>query len=126
MIDNEGKEYSECVVGNIIGNHYFGEDKEIRNGIKTLRAGAKVYCVFKYGGGGHERIVVMGLPRKSHQMIEIVIRTAYVKNFRVQKVYNPKILDFLKKHNAYNDPYCHFKSQQGLDSLNSLNVEIKE
>jgi len=126
MIDNEGKEYSECVVGNIIGDHYFGENKEIRNGIKTLRAGAKVYCVFKYGGMGHERIVVMGLPRKSHRMIEIVIRTAYVKNFRVQKVYDPKILEFLKKHNAYNDPYSHFISQEGLDSLNAQQIEIKE
>ncbi len=126
MIDKQGKEYIECVVGNIIGDHYYGESKEIRNGIKNFRAGAKVYCVFIYGGMGHENIVVFGLPRKSRRMIEIVIRTVYVKNFRVQKVYNPKILAFLKKHIDYIDSYAHFSSQEGLDYLNSQNIEIKK
>ena len=125
MIDSNGMEYMECVVGNIIGEHYYGEKKEIRTGIKNFRAGAKVYCVFMYGGMGHENIRVMGLPKNSFTMIDIVIRTAYIKNFRVQKVYDPKIIEFLKKyHNSNSNSY--FFSEEGLRSLNALNVEIKK
>ena len=36
MSDKFGIEYDECLVGNIIGNHYWGTDKEIKTGIKLF------------------------------------------------------------------------------------------
>jgi hypothetical protein len=99
MTDQNGIEYRECIVGNIIGNHYWGEKKEIKSGTKHFRAGTKVYCAFVYGGMGHEAIWVMGKPRKSFRMIEVVLRHEYIRNFRLQKVYAPYIIKFLDKHN---------------------------
>lgn len=124
MTDKEGNEYFECVVGNIIGRHIFGELHEIKNGTKHFRAGTKVYCVFMYGGMGHEEVRVMGKHRKSFRMIDIVIRTRYIKNFRVRKVYDPYVIDFLKKYPTSFDDF--YVSKEFLLRLNSLNVEIKE
>jgi hypothetical protein len=124
MTDKDGKTYLECVVGNIIGRHVFGEQREIKNGIKHFRAGTKVYCVFMYGGMGHEEVRVMGKHRKSFRMIDIVIRTHYIKNFRVRKVYDPYVIDFLKKYPTSFD--ASYESEEFLLYLNTLNIEIKE
>ena len=37
--DAEGKYYIECIVGNIIDKHYWGEQKEIRSGTKQKWVG---------------------------------------------------------------------------------------
>lgn len=100
MEDINGIEYEECIAGNIIGNQYWGEKKEIKNGTTHFRGGAKVYCLFVYGGMGNEFIRVMGKPRKSFRMIDVVIRATYIKNFRLQKVYEPQIIRFIQKHDA--------------------------
>ncbi|PTB97028.1 hypothetical protein C9994_04685 [Marivirga lumbricoides] len=42
--DTEKIESIWCLVGNIINEHYYGEEKEIRRRTKHLRPGAKVYC----------------------------------------------------------------------------------
>ena len=57
MIDENGEEYEECIVGNIIGDHYWGEKKEIKSGTKHFREGTKVYCLFLYGGMGDETLL---------------------------------------------------------------------
>ena len=124
MIDENKKEYAECVVGNIIDKHIWGEQKEIKRGTKHFRPGAKMYCVFMYGGMGHEQVRVFGKPRKAFRMIDVVIRTSYIKDFRLQKVYDPKVIAFLKKYHAS-------KAIEGigkpfLDSLNSSSAEMKE
>ncbi len=98
MIDEQGLPYQYCIVGNIIGAHYFGVEKEIKSGTKHFRAGTKVYCIFMYGGMGHERIMVLGKPRKSFRMVEVILDRKYIKNFRVQKVYAPRIIAFINKH----------------------------
>lgn len=45
---------------------------------------------------GHENILVIGNPRHSHRYIEVVIARKYAENFRIQKVYKPKILERMK------------------------------
>ena len=54
-----------CLVGNIVAEHEYGEDREIRWGNKQFRPGAKVFINLVYGGMGHERILVIGTPRHS-------------------------------------------------------------
>lgn len=98
MWDKNGILYRMCVVGNIIGDHYWGKNKERKNGTKHFRGGTKVYCIFMYGGNGHQRVRVLGKPRKSFKMIEIVIRTGYIKNFRIKRVYEPRIIAFIDKY----------------------------
>ena len=126
MKDNNSIQSQECFVGNIIGKHIWGVDKVIRNGTKHFRPGAKVYIVFMYGGMGNQHVRVLGKPRKSFRMIDVAIRTSYIKNFRLQKVCDPRVLAFLKKY-----PYYPLLTMSGtkefIDILNnSCSIEITE
>lgn len=86
------QEWQWCLVGNIVGEHKYGETDEIRYGNKQFRPNAKVYINLVYGGMGHESILVIGNPRHSRRYIEIAIARKYVENFRLQKVYKPAVL----------------------------------
>jgi len=115
--------HKACIVGNIIGKHYTGVDKAITSGTKQFSAGTKVYCVFMYGGMGHQHVRVYGKLRQSFRMIDVVIRTSHIKNFRLQKVYNPKVLAFLNKYSYY--PTFSVGGEAAfINSLNSSNDEI--
>lgn len=96
LIVNSNKnveEFRYILVGNIIDKHYYGENKEIKSGTKHFRAGAKVYLLPEYGGNGHKDIPVYGLPRKSHKKIHIVIRGSMIKNVRVNKTFDPQLIE---------------------------------
>lgn len=88
-------EWVYCIVGNIIEKHEFGENKEIKYGTKQFRPGAKVYCLphLGYGGTAYDQIVVMGKPRKQFRLIKIVMPRKYIANFRLQKVWDKRIID---------------------------------
>ena len=101
MKDENGVDFEYCIVGNIIGNHYWGEDKKIVSGTKYFSAETKVYCVFMFNGEGHEHIRVLGKKRKSFRMIDVVVRARYIKNRRLIKVYTPRILDYIRKYPRY-------------------------
>lgn len=92
-----GKEWQWCLVANIVKEHEYGEEHIIRYGNKQFRPNAKVYINLIYGGMGHERILVIGMPRHSSKYIEIVIARKYVHHFRVQKVFKPAVLKRMKK-----------------------------
>lgn len=85
-------EWQWCLVGNIVEQHEYGENHEIRYGTKQFRPKAKVYVNLVYGGMGHENILVIGRPRRTYKYIEVVTARRYVENFRLQKVYKPAIL----------------------------------
>jgi len=102
MKDQNGIEYEECVVGNVIGPHEWGKQHEIKYSTKYFSSGTKVYCIFMYSGMGNERIRVFGKARQSSRMIDIVISEAYIINRRIQKVYDKKVIRFLKKYAAVN------------------------
>lgn len=96
LIENSNKiveEFHFILIGNIIGKHYYGENKEIKSGTKHFRAGAKVYLLPEYGGNGHTDIPVYGLPRKSRKKIHVVIRGSMIKNVRVKKTFDPKLIE---------------------------------
>ncbi len=104
MKDENGNEYEECVVGNIICQHHYGTNKEIKSGTKHFSGGTKVYCLFIYGGPGHENIRVLGKKRKSFRMVDLIARADYIKNFRLQKVYSPRVINFINKYDCVADP----------------------
>ena len=112
--------YENSIVGNIIDRHIWGQEKRIQRGTKHFRPGTKVYCIFEFGGNGHEHIRVMGKPRKSSRLIDVVISTSLIKKFRMQKVYDPKIISFIKKHGG---PSAEYMAQWGFDGLNKTNAE---
>jgi len=94
-------EFLWCIVGNIVGEHFYGEHKEIKSGTKHFRPGAKVYCIPEFGGIAHESIPVIGKPRGSRAMINIVIPTKRIKNFRLQKVYSNSLFDKISEQSIY-------------------------
>ena len=90
------QEWQWCLVGNIAEKNEYGEEHTITYGNKQFRPNTKVFINLVYGGMGHERILVIGMPRHSSKYIEIVIARKYVCNFRVQKVFKPAVLKRMK------------------------------
>ena len=78
-----------CLVGNIVESHEYGEDHEIKIGTKQFSPGAKLF----QWGDGYENVVVIGKPRHIRELIEIVMRRKYITNFRLQKVFQPAVLE---------------------------------
>lgn len=122
------KEFRFILVGNIIDKHFYGEMKEIKSGTKQFRADAKVYLFPEYGGMGHEKMPVYGLPRNSLKKIEITISTNLIKNVRVRKTFNSKLIEKVNKTFFYTSEDC--ESLENLNRfaefINENNIELKE
>jgi hypothetical protein len=121
-----GKEFRYLLVGNIIGQHCYGETKQVKNGTKHFRPGAKVYLFPHYGGMGHQNIPVYGLPRKSGRKIEIVIRAVLIKNVRVSKTFDPKMIEKVDACHFYNSfkNTTDYTLEKFAGVLNSNNQEL--
>ena len=78
-------EWQWCLVGNIVKEHKYGENHELRYGNKQFRPNTKVFVNLVYGGMGHESVLVIGIPRYSKRYIEIVIARKYIENFSSAK-----------------------------------------
>lgn len=85
-------EFIWCLVGNVIEEHLFGDNKEIRKGTKQFSPGTKLYCYPAQWGDGYQKIKVIGRPRKFKRFITVVINSDYITNWRKEKVYNPFII----------------------------------
>lgn len=86
-------EWIWCLVGNIKPTHEYGENNEIRHGSKQFSGGTKVYCYPSHWGDGYENIHVIGKPRKSRNLIMIVIKRKLIENFRLKKVYDKRVIE---------------------------------
>jgi hypothetical protein len=97
--ENREVEFIWCLVGNIIGEHPVGENKAIKRGTKHFSSGTKVYCFPPKWGDGYEKIYVIGRPRQSLRFIKVIIKSEFVTNWRMQKVYSNHIKrDMIKNH----------------------------
>ena len=76
-----------------------------------------------FGGIGHEQVRVLGKPRKSFRMVDVVIATKYIKNFRLAKVYEPRIIDYIDKHQWADNTQEIAKWM--IDDLNKNHIEIR-
>jgi hypothetical protein len=90
-LKNQGLDFVWSLVGNIVGEHAVGENKEIRKGTKHFSPGTKVYCFPPLWGDGYEKIQVIGRPRQSSRFIKVIIKSKLVRNWRMQKVYSSHI-----------------------------------
>ena len=55
----------------------------------------------EFGGMAHESIRVLGKPRRQNRLINIIIKTRAIKNFRIQKIYNSYIQNQIGSHSFY-------------------------
>jgi hypothetical protein len=90
--DIEKIEFIWCLVGNIVDKHLAGKELGIKRGTKQFVAGAKVYCFPSMWGDGYEKIMVIGKPRKRQKLIRVIMESKYIKNWRLQKVYDPFVI----------------------------------
>lgn len=86
-----------CLIGNVVENHEYGEEKEIKTGSKHFRPGAKVYIAPANWGDGYENVIVIGCPRHGKRYIEVVMRSELIRNFRAGKVYAPAVLKMMEE-----------------------------
>lgn len=90
--------YIWSLVGNIVDEHPFGDQKEKKRGTKHFSPGTKVYCFPPQWGDGYEKIYVIGRPRQTTQFIKVIIKSRLVTNWRIQKVYSPFIMQAMAKN----------------------------
>ncbi len=91
-IDIDTIEWIYCLVGNIIDEHAFGPDKEIKYGTKHFAPGAKVFCFPYQWDPGNGTLLVIGKARKKYKLIKVVMQVRYIHNFRLKKVYDKEVI----------------------------------
>ena len=82
-----------CLVGNVVKERPYGPNHEVRRGTKRFAPGTKVYCYPVKWGDGYERIYVLGKPREKYDLIRLIMPRKYIENFRLQRVYNPQVIE---------------------------------
>ena len=95
MKENEKINYDWrwCLVGNIVDKRFYGEEHEIKSGIKLLSPGTKVYIAPHQWGDGGDKLVVLGKPRHKNGFIECIIKREQICNWRLKKIYPSRVLN---------------------------------
>ena len=104
-----------CLVGNVVGEHAFGTAKEIRRGTKHFTPGTEVYCLPSQWGDGYEKIVVVGICRKSRRWITVVVPSKNITNWRAKVVYKPVVLQRLRE--GFNGFRRQWESQGSVEQM---------
>lgn len=90
----EEPEWVWALAGNIVEEHKYGPEHEIRKGTKHFGPGTKVFLSrWGYDNG----IPVIGHPRHGKKYITVFVRYNQIENFRLQKIYKPEILKIMAK-----------------------------
>ncbi|GKS11733.1 hypothetical protein YDYSY3_27330 [Paenibacillus chitinolyticus] len=92
-----------CLVGNIVEERYYGENKEIRRGTKKFSSNAKVYCFPPLWGDGYEEIKVIGRTRSRKSYQTVITSSKYITNWRLKKVYEPYIIKKMRENDGWTD-----------------------
>ena len=80
-----------CLVGNVIEEHPYGQEHQIRRGSKHFLAGTRVYCLAPRWDGLDEFFAI-GLHRGSRRFTTVIMRTNYITNWRSKQVFQPEVL----------------------------------
>ncbi len=81
-----------CLVANVRAQRPSGPGGvEVRRGTKHFASGTKVYCFRPLWGDGYEKILVVGLSRRSRRYIAVVVSWRALTNWRAKLVYSPAV-----------------------------------
>jgi len=116
-----------CLVGNVVKEHAFGTAHELKQGTKHFTPGTKVYCLPSQWGDGYEKIIAVGICRKSRRWITVVMQTEHITNWRGKSVYSPVVLKRLrdgfegfnaqwKSHKQVDDSAAGLRRRYGAES----------
>ncbi len=95
-----GESFVWCPVANVTReSHPEGPNGELRLGLKHFSPGAKLYCYPQQWGDGGEKLRVLGRHRGGgSKLIDIVIATKHLIDWRVQKVFQPHVVRAMRGH----------------------------
>lgn len=99
----EETEWIYCLVGNIVPAHFYGENKEIKRGTNLFAANAKLYVFPRIGNWKHQHIRVVGIAKKDRKLIKARTKVSLITNWRLQKVYKKKVIEFMFNDNGWRD-----------------------
>lgn len=107
-----------CVQANIIKERPYGPNgAETKIGTKLFRGGAKVFVIGLYYGIG-ENAVVIGHHRNSVSLICSVVRIEFLENFKLSKIYNPKVARMATERNKLRDgAYVPIRDKSDMQKL---------
>ncbi len=116
-----------ALVGNVVDENVYGEESEIRHGTKHFSPGAKVYMAPPNWGDGYEKIRVIGMSRPHHRYEHIIMESRLIDfdTLRIQKVYNPTILNMMNQSEKQED-YCSWWNNSDEDFSSILTWLSKE
>jgi hypothetical protein len=82
-----------CLVANVTREpHPEGVDGELWSGTKHFAPGAKLYCYpYRWGDGGR-RLRVLGRHRGGSKLVETVISSKWLTEWRVSRVFHPHVV----------------------------------
>lgn len=103
-----------CLVGNVVEEHASGASKEVRRGSKHFRPGAKVYCLPPQWSDGYEKVVAVGIARRSRRWIAVVMSADLITNWRAKVVYKPAAIRRLRE--GFKGFNRQWKSQKEVES----------
>ncbi len=93
-----------CIEANIIQTRpYRPGGKEIRDGTRLFRGGAKVYIISAFWGAA-ENVTVIGHHRRSVKLICSVLSVRHLERFKVHLIYHPQIQAMTRQWIATHDP----------------------
>jgi hypothetical protein len=84
-------------VGNIVDEHPYGEDGEIRRGTRHFTPGTKVYCLPPQWGDGYVSVIAIGKSRGSRRWITVVTPRNRITNWRAKVIYKATIIKRLRQ-----------------------------
>ena len=84
-----------AITANIIGEHKIGPEQETVKGTRLFRAGSKVHIIDRTSAG---TFVVIGRHRHKKHYIKCFVRSDYVENFRLGKIYSSTITDIAERY----------------------------
>jgi hypothetical protein len=104
MGESEAEVLAWCVVANVAEQTTYGEDAEIRRGLKHFAAGAKLWVLPPQWGDGGEHVFVVGRHRGRGpgKLARMVVERRHLTNFRVRGIYSQTVYHELMK------PWVHW------------------
>lgn len=122
----KGHEWCWCLVGNIVEEHVYGEEKETKRGTKQFSPGTKVYLAPAQWGDAYEQVIVIGIARGSRKYIEVVTHREYIEKYRMQRVYKPAVLKRIVNSKQWWWGDLDFDRERIIGYLDFLNPEEAE
>jgi hypothetical protein len=101
--DCEAKTSIWCLVANVTREpHPEGLGGKMQLGTKHFAPGAKLYCFPKEWGDGGEKLRVLGRHRGGgSKLIEIIVSTKWLVDWRVQRVFHPYVVHMMREWKAW-------------------------